>query len=107
MEIDQLLDRAKDLLTIRRAFGEPIDREGVTVVPVALVAGGGGGGSGQSEDGESGSGGGFGMAARPLGVLVIRDGQVRFQPLVHPEGVLKAAAVFLMALSVFVRRVRR
>ncbi|MDT0167135.1 spore germination protein GerW family protein [Actinotalea sp. AC32] len=35
-----------DLLTVRRAFGEPVREGGVTIVPVARVMGGSGGGSG-------------------------------------------------------------
>ena len=107
MRLDEVLDRASDMVTVRRAYGDPIDRGDVTVIPVAAVSGGGGGGSGQGPDGEGGTGGGFGLSSRPLGVLVLRGDRVRFQPLVHPEGLLKAAAIFLVALGFFVRRLRR
>lgn len=82
-----------DLLTVRRVFGEPVVRDGVTVLPVARVTGGGGGGSGtapaaQHDDDAaasggheaSGSGGGLGVHVTPLGVYVIRGSDVTWQP---------------------------
>ena len=84
---------ARDLLTVRRAFGEPIERNGVTLVPVARVAGGSGYGHGEGDvpaqgRGEhtpgagsgSGGGGGFGVGVSPIGVFVIRGDDVSWQP---------------------------
>jgi uncharacterized spore protein YtfJ len=55
-------------LTDTRLFGEPQERNGITVIPVAVVRGGGGGhGEGAGPDGVgtgSGSGGGFALAAK-------------------------------------------
>ncbi len=73
------IERARDVLTVRRVFGEPIERDGVTVIPAAKVRGGGGGGSGSGPNGEGG-GGGFGMSATPAGAYVIRNGTVRWEP---------------------------
>jgi uncharacterized spore protein YtfJ len=55
-------------------FGERVDREGVTVVPVAKArfGFGGGGGSGTREEGQgsgSGRGGGGGVYVSPVGSL--------------------------------------
>jgi len=64
----------QDTFTVRRVFGDPVEKDGVTVIPVATVSGGGGGGSSpatEASDGE-GSGGGFGGMARPAGVFVVR-----------------------------------
>ncbi|MDF2969443.1 MAG: hypothetical protein K0Q93_3221 [Nocardioidaceae bacterium] len=41
MTPDDILTRVGDQLGIRRVFGEPIERDGVTVVPVAVSVGGG------------------------------------------------------------------
>lgn len=67
-------------------FGNPVDREGITVIPVAKVRWGFGGGSGRgieegSETGEvgEGSGGGGGVMASPLGFIEIRDGRAEFR----------------------------
>lgn len=71
-----IIERARDLLTVRRVFGEPIERDGVTVIPAAKVRGGGGGGG----DTQGNGGGGFGVSATPAGAYVIKDGTVRWEP---------------------------
>ena len=77
MRVLQALD---EHFTVRRVFGEAYEREGVTVVPVATVYGGGGGGGERSEGARDAEGMGFGMVARPLGVYVIANGDVRWEP---------------------------
>ncbi len=71
---------AREALSSQRVFGDPVERDGVTVIPVASVQGGGGGGGGTSGEGETGGGGGFGLRARPVGAYVIRDGTVSWEP---------------------------
>ena len=80
MDVDELLAQARDAITVSRVFGEPIEEDGVTIVPVAAVRGGGGGGG----DAEHNGGGGFGIAARPVGVYVIHGGEVTWRPAVDP-----------------------
>ncbi len=82
--------------TVKAVFGDPIQANGKTVVPVAKVAygfgaGAGAGKGGQHEDrqGEGGGGGG-GVRAFPAGALEITDGGTRFVPFVDP-GPLVAA----------------
>lgn len=78
-----LVKRAQDVLTVRRVFGEPIERDGVTVVPVVRFAAGAGAGSddgGPDGDGRPVRRGGYGLKAIPAGVFVIRDGAVRWLP---------------------------
>jgi uncharacterized spore protein YtfJ len=74
------LEQARDVMTVRRVFGDPIERDGVTVIPVAKVRGGGGGGFGEDATRSRGGGGGFGVAAGPAGVYVIREGRVIWRP---------------------------
>ena len=105
MEIHDLLAKANDSIHVGRVFGTPIERDGALVVPVAAVRGGsgGGGGTGVGPDGEgegSGSGGGFGMTARPVGVFVIRAGDVRWVPAVDAARVIRAAALVTIAALV-------
>jgi uncharacterized spore protein YtfJ len=76
--------KARDVLSVKRVFGKPIEQDGVIVIPAAFVAGGGGGGGGV-QPGNIGSGGGFGVHARPAGALVIRDGDVEWVPARDPE----------------------
>lgn len=82
MRLDEMLSTARDVITVRRVFGDPYERDGVTVIPGAFVAGGGGGGSGQDERGQEGQGGGFGMRGHPSGAFVLRDRDLRWQPAV-------------------------
>jgi uncharacterized spore protein YtfJ len=64
---------------VRSAYGDPVQIEGVTIVPVALVQYGfGGGGEGDESDGPAGGGGG-GMAI-PIGAYVKSGGAARFEP---------------------------
>jgi len=71
-------------LGARRVFGEPIERDGVLLVPAARVGGGGGGGAGTpyGNNGREGSGLGFGLSARPAGVFVLDRGRVHWEPAV-------------------------
>ena len=64
-------------------YGEPVDIEGQTIVPVALAYYGFGGGSEESsndDDSAAGGGGGGGLTV-PIGAYVKgEDGRVGFQP---------------------------
>jgi uncharacterized spore protein YtfJ len=82
VKLDELMTTAQNAMTVKRVFGEPYDKDGVTVITAASVAGGMGGGGGSDEQGQSGEGGGYGMAARPAGVYVIKDGTVAWRPAV-------------------------
>jgi uncharacterized spore protein YtfJ len=79
MGVKETIDAARDSLTVRRVYGEPYERNGVTVIPAASVFGGGGGGEGEQSDGKTGDGGGFGVRARPVGAYVIRGEQVHWE----------------------------
>ena len=102
--VDEILGGARDAITVRRVFGEPIEQEGVTVVPVANVRGGGGGGG----DTEGNGGGGFGVSASPAGVYVIADGQVRWRPAVNVNRMMLGwQLVSALGILAFVRVARR
>jgi uncharacterized spore protein YtfJ len=65
---------------VKSADGEPVEIDGVTVVPVAFVQYGfGGGGDETGGDAEMGGGGGGGMSI-PVGAYVKSGGTVRFDP---------------------------
>jgi uncharacterized spore protein YtfJ len=100
MNVDELLSGARDAISVRRVFGEPIEQNGTVVVPVAKVGGGGGGGG----DNEQNGGGGFGLGARPVGVYVIKDGQVNWRPAIDP---VRIAFLAVVALGLLLRAARR
>jgi len=99
----ELLDRMAENLSVRRSFGAAYEREGLLIIPVALVAGGGGGGEGPMKSPATGharaietaepenrpppdsqpptgTGGGFGGLVLPVGVYVVKGDQVRWIP---------------------------
>lgn len=102
MDVQELLAQAKDAMTVKRVFGEPYERDGVTLVPVAAVAGGGGGGTGEGSDGE-GSGSGFGLSARPVGVYVIKNEQVSWEPALDLNRIVVAAQFAAIVLLLTLR----
>jgi uncharacterized spore protein YtfJ len=104
MDVGELLERASDDLNVKRVYGEPVERDGVTVIPVARVLGGGGGGSGTKGE-ESGSGGGFGGWAKPVGVYVIRDGKVSWQPALDINRIILGGQLAVITLFLVVRSV--
>ena len=106
MDITDLISRAQDSITVRKVFGEPVERDGVTFIPAARVMGGSGGGGGTDQLGQQGEGGGWGMNARPAGAYVIRDGQVSWRPAVDPNTVIAAVAAVVVA-ALLSRRWRR
>lgn len=109
MDVERLLGKAADELSVRKAFGPPIERDGTLIVPVAWVAGGAGGGAGEREanggDG-AGSGGGFGGVAWPLGVYVVKDDKVRWVPAVDATRIALAGIGIFRAV-VKLRALRR
>ncbi len=104
MNPEEILAKAGDVLGVRRVFGEPIERDGVLVIPVAVAVGGGGGGSGPDDQG---TGGGFGGIVRGIGVYAIRDGEVRFVPAVDAVALSVIALLLARTLTRGVRRHRR
>jgi uncharacterized spore protein YtfJ len=76
MKVDEMLQGAQDALAVSRVYGEPIQQNGVTLIPAAEVMGGGGGGSDEANNG----GGGFGVRTRPVGVWIIRGEAVEWEP---------------------------
>jgi uncharacterized spore protein YtfJ len=107
MQLQELLTQARDVLSVRRVFGEPIDRQGVTIIPVANVLGGAGGGSGPRDGGGNTVGGGLGGWATPAGVYVIRDEKVSWRPAVNVNrailGGQLVSIVFLLTVRAIVQ----
>jgi uncharacterized spore protein YtfJ len=106
MTIDQLISRMRDSLHAKVVYGEPYEKDGLTIIPAAVVIGGGGGGSG-SRGADQGEGGGFGMLARPAGAFVIDNGTVRWQPALDVTRLVTAGVVVALALFRRLRRARR
>lgn len=97
VNVEELLSNARSSLSSRTVFADPYEKNGLTVIPAAKVAGGGGAGTGQEEEGPQGEGGGFGLMAKPAGVYIIdKDDNVRWQPAVDPNRIVAAVATVVV-----------
>lgn len=121
MDVSDTLESVKNAISERLsanvAYGEPIERGGVTVVPVARVmlgfgAGGGVGeahsssGNGDGAPAPAGGGGGGGGMVQPLGFIEIDSSGARWVPLEpsRAEMALRAAALAAVLLPFGGRR---
>lgn len=105
MDVEEVIAGARDALTVRRVFGEPYERDGVTIIPAAVVRGGGGGGSGEGPKGEKGGGTGFGLSARPVGAYVFREGDWQWRPAVDVTRVILGAQIVLAVVWLAIRSI--
>jgi len=79
----KILDQVKIILSDAHVFGEPFEKDGLTIIPASRVfGGGGGGGAGVVAGGDAGGGAGVGLEARPAGAFVIKNGDVTWVPAV-------------------------
>jgi uncharacterized spore protein YtfJ len=103
--VNELLDRIGQTVGQRAQagtiFGEAVEREGVTVIPVAKArfgfGGGGGSGTRGGDDQGSGGGGGGGVVVSPIGYIEVRDGGSRFKRISTPMDLLALVAAAAIA----------
>jgi len=135
MDVEKLLATASENLSVRRAFGTAYEKDGMLIIPVALVAGGGGGGTGTArsrrddpaaspgarpgagpaghgtapgDPGRTDAGGGFGGLVLPSGAYVVKGDQVRWVPAVDVTIVVVASLSLVRVLArTWTRRSRR
>jgi len=115
MDVHEVMNHARDAMTVKRVFGDPYEKDGVTVIPVANVMGGAGGGGGGGAGAPSGTGDaavadgayqagygiGYGLRATPAGVYVIKDGGVEWKPALDANRLaLQRAAAIIVGLLV-------
>lgn len=104
MEVQEVLAQARDAMTVKRVFGEPYEKNGVTVIPAARVQGGAGGGGGEGSEGQGkGSGSGFGLAAHPVGAYLIRGDEVTWRPAVDLNRIVVGAQVVAIVALLTIR----
>jgi uncharacterized spore protein YtfJ len=129
MDAHELTSRIGENLSVRRAFGAAYEKDGVLVIPVALVAGGGGGGqrtiAPEGQDPPLGSnpadgtdhgreshrgaeaGGGFGGLIMPIGAYVVKGDDVRWVPAVNVTVIVLASLSTIRLLALLWTRRRR
>lgn len=117
-EVDalDLLAKVRESMAVHTAIGEPITSDGVTILPVARVSGGGGGGGGRTggeletsadTTEQVGGGAGFGMTSKPVGVFVIKDGDVSWRPAVDVNKIILGGQVVLLVGLLVLRGILR
>src|SRR6202522_1590244 len=132
MYVENLLAKAADNLSVRRAFGTAYEKDGMLIIPVAIVAGGGGGGTERTrrgnlaaasddppeedarahvstpqDSGRTEVGGGFGGLVLPSGAYVVRGDQVRWVPAVDVTIAVLASLSLVRVLARAWSRQRR
>jgi uncharacterized spore protein YtfJ len=106
MEVQNVVAQARDALTVKRVFGEPYEKDGVTIIPAARIQGGAGGGSGEDTQGQGkGSGSGSAMTARPVGAFIIREGELSWRPAVDVNRIILGGQVVAIVALLTVRAI--
>jgi uncharacterized spore protein YtfJ len=112
--VGALFERVADTIGLhagaRAVFGEPVERDGVTVIPVAQMIIGTGAGGGSSADAETGAGAGGGALTRPLGYIEITAAGAEFKPIRQPwqdAGLVISVAFAVLLLAKAVRTLLR
>jgi len=103
MNVDELLRGAKDAMTARTVFAEPIERDGILIIPAAKVRGGGGGGG----DNQENAGGGFGLSAKPAGAYIVRDGKVSWEPAMDVNRIVLGGQIVAIVALLVLRSILR
>lgn len=107
-KLDDILEGARDTVNVRRVYGDPYEKDGITFIPAAAVRGGGGAGEGEDEDSaSSGSGGGFGVLARPVGAYQIKGGEVTWVPAADTTRVIIFGQVVAIVALLVLRSIFR
>jgi len=105
--LERLGQQLSTTATAQAVYGTPVERDGLTVIPVAQVrygfGGGGGGGTKASQAAGAGLGAGAGVSLTPVGYIELREGRSRFRPIrpsVVPLVAVSGAIAWLLLRSV-------
>jgi uncharacterized spore protein YtfJ len=105
--LERLSQQLSTTATAQAVYGTPVERDGITVIPVARArygfGGGGGGGTQPGEAAGAGLGAGVGVSLTPVGYIELREGRSRFRPIrssVVPLVAVSGAIAWLLLRSV-------
>jgi uncharacterized spore protein YtfJ len=107
--LERLADKLGGKASVSAVFGDPVERDGITIIPVAKVGFGLGAGAGTG-NAKLAQGGGGGVSATPAGYIEIKDGNAVFKPIRDPLAdvlIPLGAALLRSAVERTVRRFRR
>lgn len=94
--VERIADMVHVNANAKQVYGEPVERGGATIIPVARVQWGFGGGGLGHGPGERGGGGG-GVRATPAGYIEVRDGNSQFRPIHDTSDIATLAVVGVAA----------
>jgi uncharacterized spore protein YtfJ len=106
--LTRLIDKVTLGANARMIYGEPVEHDGVVVIPVGKLRWALGGGEGRDsaeESSGSGSGGGGGILMSPVGFIEIKDGTARFKPVFDPALIVQIIVASALALVLLQRGV--
>lgn len=81
MDVNAMINKVIEGMSTKTVIGETIEIDGLKMIPILNVTFGFGAGSGDNKSGkhpESGMGGGGGARMKVTGILVVKDGDVKF-----------------------------
>jgi uncharacterized spore protein YtfJ len=104
--VERVAEKLGAHASAKSVYAEPVEHDGVTVIPVAKVRWGFGGGSGR-KSGKRGKGGGGGLRATALGYIEIKDGKSEFKPIRDPVGTAAIIAAGGLAGWLVLRSLRK
>lgn len=110
--LERLASSISNSVRVTTIFGEPVEKDGVTVIPVARARWGFGGGNGpagnyaENQAGE-GTGGGAGVMVSPVGYVEVQDGRARFRPIYDPAMVTQIIVASGIVAVLILGAVRR
>lgn len=89
-----------------KVYGEPIESDGITIVPVSKVSYGFGGGMGKQKE-QAGSGGGGGLKTSPVGYIEIKNGETKFRQIIDLTMLAPLIASSSLALLTLIWGIRK
>jgi uncharacterized spore protein YtfJ len=105
MDVQELISGVRDTISVKRVYGDPYEKDGLTVIPAATVRGGAGGGMGGPAGEETGKGGGYGVNARPSGAWIIEGDTVTWKPAVDVNRIVLGGQMVALAAILVTGRI--
>lgn len=104
--LETVLERLGMHVGARAVFGDPVERDGRTVITVAQTMLGTGAGSGSSDVAGSGEGAGGGAMSRPVGYIEISARGTEFVPFKRPWQEPVLVITYLLVSLIVLRTLR-
>ena len=97
---------AGDVLNARRVYGDPYEKNGLTVIPAAIVSGVAGGTPVDQAGDDAAGERGFGVMARPSGAWIIRGDELSWKPAVDVNRIVLGGQIIAFTAILMAARSR-